>query len=171
MKCCVWPSCPGAAADPQEPNQTHLQSGPEASAGSLDCCLTCEVPPGTAWCVDVKKEREDIAVCNWVIFILTDTTSFFFNTTRVSCTADSGGCGCEADMVHGKPHQLLERGGLHTPKCSSETVKNCEKLLLVYLSSLWRQNDYLTAHLVKTEWSPDFTQICSVLLRSELNVI
>lgn len=58
MKCCVWPSCPGAAADPQEPNQTHLQSGAEASAPH-------EVSPVTAPCVDcvklLQKERRDVS--------------------------------------------------------------------------------------------------------------
>jgi len=54
MKCWVWSSWPGAAADPQEPNQTHCQSG-ESSSDALDCCLTCEVPHGAPWCVELGR--------------------------------------------------------------------------------------------------------------------
>lgn len=73
MKCCAWTSGPGAAAPPQEPNQTHLQSGrpvpePWTATSPVRSQL---VRRHDVWTQLPQREwKEILAEYNWVLFTL-----------------------------------------------------------------------------------------------------
>lgn len=85
MKCCAWTSGPGAAAPPQEPNQTHLQSGrpvpePWTATSPVRSQL---VRRHDVWTQLPQREwKEILAECYlhyiYVIFILTEITWLLF---------------------------------------------------------------------------------------------
>lgn len=145
MKCCVWPSCPGAAAAPREPNQTHLQSGAEASAGAQDCRLTCEVPPGTAWGVDVQTTSSS------------DSFSCVFFTSICTCTNYIVPCAADLLIVevvaYTHTNTLISwralTGGTWRTSCYFQLLLACI-YLIIYSKAKW-----VTACLVKTELRPE----------------